>query len=131
MFLNFDWRSIIKSNLSIEFSIRQALFRKNRISLKAVDGVSIEIKTGESFGLVGESGSGKSTLLGLLAGVYYPNQGEVIANTSSLGFVGPNPLIFDASLKENLMYGNKKKLDWHLPLSSALIGPLLLQPEIL
>ena len=64
-------------NLSIEFSIRKALFRKNRISLKAVDDVSIEIKTGESFGLVGESGSGKSTLARLIAGLYTPKSGDI------------------------------------------------------
>ena len=64
-------------NLTIEFSIRQALFRKNRISLKAVDDVSIEIKTGESFGLVGESGSGKSTLARLIAGLYTPKAGDI------------------------------------------------------
>ena len=64
-------------NLSIEFSIRKALFRKNRISLRAVDDVSIEIKTGESFGLVGESGSGKSTLARLIAGLYTPKSGDI------------------------------------------------------
>ena len=64
-------------NLSIEFAIRQALFRKNRISLKAVDNVSIEIQTGESFGLVGESGSGKSTLARLIAGLYTPKSGDI------------------------------------------------------
>ena len=64
-------------NLSIEFAIRQALFRKNRISLKAVDDVSIEIQTGESFGLVGESGSGKSTLARLIAGLYTPKAGDI------------------------------------------------------
>ena len=64
-------------NLSIEFAIRQALFRKNRISLKAVDDVSIEIQSGESFGLVGESGSGKSTLARLIAGLYTPKSGDI------------------------------------------------------
>ena len=64
-------------NLTIEFSIRQALFRKNRISLNAVDDVSIEIMTGESFGLVGESGSGKSTLARLIAGLYTPKAGDI------------------------------------------------------
>ncbi len=65
------------NNLSIEFTIRKALFRKNRISLKAVDDVSIEIKTGESFGLVGESGSGKSTLARLIAGLHTPKSGDI------------------------------------------------------
>jgi peptide/nickel transport system ATP-binding protein len=45
--------------------------------LKAVDDVSIEIQTGESFGLVGESGSGKSTLARLIAGLYTPKLGDI------------------------------------------------------
>ena len=69
--------AISVENLSIEFSIRQALLRKNRILLKAVDDVSIEIQTGESFGLVGESGSGKSTLARLIAGLYTPKSGGI------------------------------------------------------
>ena len=69
--------AISVENLSIEFSIRKALLRKNRIMLKAVDDVSIEIKTGESFGLVGESGSGKSTLARLIAGLYIPKSGGI------------------------------------------------------
>ena len=69
--------AISVKDLSIEFSIRQALFRKNRIFLKAVDNVSLQIETGESFGLVGESGSGKSTLARLIAGLYQPKSGEI------------------------------------------------------
>ena len=69
--------AVLVKNLSIEFSIKKALFRKNRIFLKAVDDVSIEILTGESFGLVGESGSGKSTLARLIAGLYKPKSGDI------------------------------------------------------
>ena len=69
--------AVLVKNLSIEFSIKKALFRKNRIFLKAVDDVSIEIQTGESFGLVGESGSGKSTLARLIAGLYKPKSGDI------------------------------------------------------
>ena len=69
--------AITVKNLSIEFSIKQALLRKNRLVLKAVDDVSIDIQTGESFGLVGESGSGKSTLARLIAGLYTPKSGDI------------------------------------------------------
>ena len=58
--------------------------------------------------ITGPNGSGKSTLLGILAGVYFPSSGQVIGRSNKLGFVGPNPLIFSGTLKENLMYGNDK-----------------------
>jgi peptide/nickel transport system ATP-binding protein len=45
--------------------------------LKAVDGVSFEIKRGETLSLVGESGCGKSTVARLICGLYAPTRGSV------------------------------------------------------
>jgi peptide/nickel transport system ATP-binding protein len=45
--------------------------------LRAVDGVSLGVERGETFGLVGESGSGKSTLAALLLGIERPTAGCV------------------------------------------------------
>ena len=61
--------------------------------------------------ITGDNGSRKSTLLGLMAGVFYPNSGKVTTNTNKIGFVGASPLIFTASLRENLLYGNNKNVD--------------------
>jgi len=53
--------------------------------VKAVDGISFSINTGETFGLVGESGSGKSTTAFTVMGVYQPTEGEMYFEGTPLG----------------------------------------------
>src|SRR6202012_258836 len=52
--------------------------------LKAVDGVSFDIKKGESFALVGESGSGKTTVARMVVGLLPPSAGEVVIDGVSM-----------------------------------------------
>ena len=53
-------------------------FRVSGESLKAVDGVSVKIKRGETFGLVGESGGGKTTLGRMLMRLHEPTSGKIL-----------------------------------------------------
>ena len=50
------------ANLSCHFPIKAGFLRRTVNTIKAVDGVSLTIRQGTTFGVVGESGSGKSTL---------------------------------------------------------------------
>ncbi len=52
--------------------------------IRAVDGVTLEIRSGEFVALLGSSGSGKSTLLNLMAGLDRPTGGAIFANGRNL-----------------------------------------------
>ena len=42
--------------------------------------VSLNIRRGEVLSLLGENGSGKTTLMNMIAGIYYPDEGEIYVN---------------------------------------------------
>ncbi|HVA79277.1 MAG TPA: oligopeptide/dipeptide ABC transporter ATP-binding protein [Candidatus Binataceae bacterium] len=80
-------------NLSKEFPAGgDALFARNRLTVKAVTGVNLEVFPGETLGLVGESGSGKSTLGRLILKLLEPTAGTVWFDGRDLSTLGRKDL---------------------------------------
>jgi peptide/nickel transport system ATP-binding protein len=59
--------------------------KKGLIFVRAVDGVNLNIKSGEILGLVGESGSGKSTIAYTVVGMYRPTAGQILFKGKNIG----------------------------------------------
>jgi len=93
--------SIELDNVSLHFKVRQKskvtlkeyvlhhMYRKSvnpYVRVRALDGVSMNLKDGDRIGIIGHNGAGKSTLLRLLAGIYPPTRGvrSVTGRISSL-----------------------------------------------
>ena len=64
-------------NVHLRFEKREGLFQRVTDVVKAIDGVSFELRQGEALGIVGESGSGKTTVGRCIARAYNPDEGVI------------------------------------------------------
>ncbi len=75
-------------------------------SLRAVDGINLEIEQGSRFGFLGPNGAGKTTTIKMMAGVLMPTEGRIIINGHDLakepvaakqcvGFIPDRPFLYE------------------------------------
>ncbi len=102
----------------IEIDVKNLNFSYDRKPV--ISNLSFSIKKGEPLLIKGPSGAGKSTLLSLLTGILTPSSGEIKFNGINLGdienlhnyigYVGPEPYLFEGTVRENLCYGNTNEI---------------------
>jgi ATP-binding cassette subfamily C protein len=96
--------------------LEQVSYRYPGADRNAVDGVDVEIGTGESIGIVGPTGGGKSTLIDLVLGLLSPDSGRVLVDDSdihtqldgwqrNLGVVPQAVYLLDSTLRRNIALG--------------------------
>ena len=91
--MNNDHETLIRvENLVMHFPIYRGVIRRQVAAVHAVDGVSFEIKRGETLGLVGESGCGKSTTGRTILQLYKPTSGEVYFRDQNLVKLKPEAM---------------------------------------
>jgi peptide/nickel transport system ATP-binding protein len=65
-------------DLKVHFPIKRGVLKRTVGHVRAVDGISLDIRAGETLSIVGESGCGKTTLGQALVRVLEPTQGEIL-----------------------------------------------------
>ncbi|XP_047550300.1 phosphatidylcholine translocator ABCB4 isoform X6 [Lutra lutra] len=93
-----------------------------RPDIPVLQGLSLEVKKGQTLALVGSSGCGKSTVVQLLERFYDPVAGAVLLDgqeakklniqwlRAHLGIVSQEPILFDCSIAENIAYGDNSRV---------------------
>jgi oligopeptide/dipeptide ABC transporter ATP-binding protein len=97
---------------------------RGRGPVRAVDGVSLDLRRGETLGLVGESGCGKSTLARLLTRIYEPTSGSIELAGRDISHARGAELRAARRNIQMVFQNPATSLDPRLPVRSALAAPL-------
>ncbi|XP_065886381.1 ATP-dependent translocase ABCB1-like isoform X2 [Dysidea avara] len=105
-----------------ELSIEKVHFTyPNRPTIPVLQGLTVEVRVGQTLALVGPSGCGKSTVISLLERLYDPDVGTLRLDGNNLralniqwlrrqiGLVSQEPVLFDTTIADNIRYGANYK----------------------
>jgi ABC-type multidrug transport system fused ATPase/permease subunit len=105
---------------SINFQKRvvldQVIYRYPNAARNALQGITLEVKKGQSIGLIGKSGAGKTTLVDVILGLLEPQSGDILVDGNSIytnlrtwqnliGYVPQSIFLIDDTLAKNIAFG--------------------------
>ena len=104
-------------------SFKNVSFRYNGSGENSLEGLNIDIYSGETVGIIGGTGAGKSTLVNLIPRFYEATDGEVLVDgrnvkeysktglRNKIGIVPQKAVLFKGSIAENIKYGIENATD--------------------
>ncbi len=113
-----DFGTVERDRVSGHISFRGLEFSYQGSAQKVLQGIDLDIASGETVAFVGRSGSGKTTITNLLLRFYQPTAGEVLVDgvpiqdfklrnlREQIALVGQNTTLFNDTVARNIAYGS-------------------------
>lgn len=123
IFVNHEAEEGIKKEIKGHITFKNVAFKYPVSKDYALKNINIDIKPGETVAIVGPSGSGKSTIADLVAGFWYPTEGEILIDgistkqyslhtlRSQIALVTQDIVLFNDTAMNNIKFGNISSTD--------------------
>jgi len=139
----FDYKSKINTSESVlnfpkkltkNITLKNVYFKYPKSEKYVLKNINLEIKPGESIAIVGENGSGKTTFIKLLSRLYDTSKGEITIEGKNIkkysltelhkniGVIFQDFVQYEASVKENIKFGNITRNSKHIHASAINSG---------
>ena len=105
--------------MSSDYALELKGLTKHFGEVIANDHVDLNVKKGEILSILGENGSGKTTLMNMIAGIYYPDEGEIAVNGNTVTIGSPKDSL---ALKIGMIHQHFKLVDVLTAAENIILG---------
>jgi oligopeptide/dipeptide ABC transporter ATP-binding protein len=127
-----DQNKILRvENLRVFFPVKRGpLFKRESLLIRAVDGVSFDVKEGETLSLVGESGCGKTTTARAILKVETPSEGRVLWQNKDIQRLGQEELRAYRSAVQAVFQDPYSSMNPRMRVGDFIAEPLLINTTL-